>query len=50
MTTPMVSNLKSFVDFDSDLIDPFLYKVVDRFLMYLVNTKLDICFAINTLS
>jgi hypothetical protein len=25
MATPMVANLKSFVDFDSDLIDPSVY-------------------------
>jgi hypothetical protein len=49
MATPMVVNLKSFVDSDSDLIDPYVYRQLIGSLMYLVNTGLDICFAVNTL-
>jgi hypothetical protein len=50
MATPMVANLKSFVDSDSDLIDPSMYRQLIGSLMYLVNTRPDICFAVNTLS
>lgn len=31
-------------------VDPTLYKQLIRLLMYLVNTRLDICFVVNTLS
>lgn len=50
MTTPIVANLKSSVDFSSDLIDPFGYRQLIVSLMYFVNTRLDICFVVNTLS
>jgi hypothetical protein len=50
MATPMVANLKSFVDSDLDLIDPSVYRQLIGSLMYLVNTRPDICFAVNTLS
>lgn len=43
------SNLKSFVDSVSDLIDPFVYRELISSFMCLVNTSLDICFAVNTL-
>jgi hypothetical protein len=38
------------VDFDSNFVDPSLYKLLIGSLMYLVNTRLDICFVVNTLS
>ena len=51
MTTPMMMNLKkiSRVVVDSDLIDPTMYHQLAGLLMYLVNTRLDICFAVSIL-
>jgi hypothetical protein len=46
MPTPMVMDLKKINDDDSDKIDPQLIGS----LMYLVNTRLDICYAVNVLS
>jgi hypothetical protein len=52
MTTPMVTNLKKLSESssDSDLIDPTMYRQMIGSLMYLVNTKPDICYAVNALS
>jgi hypothetical protein len=50
MATPMVMNLKLLSDLSSDLVDPMMYRKLIRSLMYLVNTRPDICFAVNTLS
>jgi hypothetical protein len=50
MTTPMVMNLKKLRDFESDLVDPSMYRQLIGSLMYLLNTRPDICFAVNTLS
>lgn len=36
--------------FESELVDSTLYRQLIGSLMYLVNTRLDICFAVNTLS
>ena len=41
MATPMASNLKPLSDASSDSVDA---------MMYLTNTRPDICFAVNTLS
>jgi hypothetical protein len=49
-TTPMIRNMKLNVDLDSDFLDPSVYRQFIGSLMYLVNTRLDICFAMNTLS
>jgi hypothetical protein len=46
----METNLKLLVDTSSKLIDAMLYRHIIGLLMYLANTKLDICFAVNTLS
>jgi hypothetical protein len=50
MNTPMETKLKLMVDTSSELIDAMLYRQIIGSLMYLTNTKLDICFAVNTLS
>jgi hypothetical protein len=49
MTTPMETNLKLLVDTSSELVDATLYKQIIGSLMYLTNTRPDICFAVNTL-
>jgi hypothetical protein len=50
MNTPMETKLKLLVDTSSKLIDATLYRQIIGSLMYLTNTKPDICFAVNTLS
>eukprot|EP00253_Pinus_taeda_P034944 PITA_34944 len=52
MATPMITNWnwKKLHDVDSELVDPTLYCQLIGSLMYLVNTKPDICFADNTLN
>jgi hypothetical protein len=52
MATPMMTNLKKLSDSasDSDLVDPTMYRQLIGSLMYLVNTRPDICFAESTLS
>jgi len=37
MTTPMIPNLKLHGDFDSNLVDPLVYRQLIGSLMYLVN-------------
>jgi hypothetical protein len=50
MNTPMETNLKLLVDTSSELLDATLYKPIIGSLMYLMNTRSDICFDVNTLS
>jgi hypothetical protein len=50
MATPMITNLKKVTASDPKLVDPTLYMPLIGTLMYLVNTRPDICFAVNTLS
>jgi hypothetical protein len=50
MTTPMITILKKLGDSDSELVDPTMYMKLIGSLMYPVNTRSDICFAVNTLS
>ena len=50
MATPMASNLKLLSDASSESIDATMYRQMIGSLMYLMNTRLDICFAVNTLS
>jgi hypothetical protein len=50
MNTPMEAKLKLLVDTSTDLIDATLYRQIIGSLMYLTNTRPDICFTMNTLS
>jgi hypothetical protein len=50
MNTPMEAKLKLLVDTSSELIDATLYRQIIGSLMYLMNTRPEICFAVNTLS
>jgi hypothetical protein len=52
MPTPMVTNLKKLSETSSDSseIDPHLYRQLIGSLMYLVNTRPDICYAASVLS
>jgi hypothetical protein len=50
METPMVKDLKNLRDYDSDPVESSLYRQLIGSLMYLVNTRSDIFFFVNTLS
>jgi hypothetical protein len=50
MNTPMEATLKLLVDSSSELINAKLYRQIIGSLMYLTNTRPNICFAVNTLS
>jgi hypothetical protein len=50
MNTPMETKLKLLVDTSPELVDVTLYKHIIGSLMYLRNTKENICFVVNTLS
>jgi hypothetical protein len=50
MNTPMEVKMKLLVDTSSELIDAMLYRQIIGSLMYLTNTRPNICFSINTLS
>jgi hypothetical protein len=47
---PMEAKLKLLVDTSSELIDATLYRQIIGSLMYLTNTRPNICFTVNTLS
>jgi len=49
MSTPMITNWKKLHASDSSLVDRKLYRQLIGSLIYLVNTRPDICFAVNTL-
>ena len=46
----MASNLKLLCDALFETVDAMMYRQMISSLMYLMNTRLDICFAVNTLS
>ena len=50
MSTPMTMNLKLLGDTTSETVDATLYRKMIGLLMYLMNTRPDICFVVNTLS
>ncbi len=50
VATPMATTGKELYALDSHVVDPTLYRQLIGSLMYLVNTRPDICFSVNTLS
>jgi hypothetical protein len=50
MSTPMVTNWKKIDASKQEAVDPTLYRKWIGSLMYLVNTRPNICFVVNTLS
>ena len=50
MTTLMTRNVKLLNDDTSEAVDATLYRQIIGSLMYLTNTRPDICFVVNTLS
>ena len=50
LTIPMASNLKILSGASSKLVDAMMYRQMIGSLMYLMNMRPDICFAMNTLS
>ena len=50
MATPMDTNLKLLSDESSELVDVTQYRNIIKLLMYLTNTRPNICFVVNTLS
>ena len=48
MTTLMITNLKRLRSYESSIMDPSRYRQLIG--MYLVNTRRNICFAVNVLS
>ena len=50
ISTPIVTNWKKLHASEGELVDPTLYRQLIGSLMYLVNSRLDLCFAVNTLS
>ena len=49
MTTPMVSNLNLLSVASSESVDSMMYRQMICSLMYLMDTRPNICFAMNTL-
>jgi hypothetical protein len=47
MYTPMETKLKFLVDTSSELVDATLHRQIIGSVMYLMNTKLDICFSLS---
>jgi hypothetical protein len=47
MNTPLETKLKLLVDTSSELVDATMYRQIIGSLMYLMNTRSDICFVVN---
>jgi hypothetical protein len=47
MYTPMETKLKLLVDTSSELVDATLHRQIIGSVMYLTNTRLDICFSLS---
>jgi hypothetical protein len=52
MSTSMVTNLRKMHDSDTglDLVDPTMYRQLIGSLMYIIHTRLDICYAVIAMS
>ena len=50
MSTPMITKWAKLHASEGELVDPTLYCQLIGLLMYLVNTRPKLCFAVNTLS
>ena len=50
MTAPMTIYWKKLVTSEGELVDPTKYRQLVGSLMYLVNTRPDLSYAVNTLS
>ena len=48
MATPMITNRKKIDTSEDDEVGPTLYRQLKASLMYLINTRPDICYAVNT--
>jgi hypothetical protein len=47
MYTPMETKLKILVDTSSELVDATMFRQITGSVMYLTNTRLDICFSLS---
>jgi hypothetical protein len=50
MPTPIVTNLKLLSDTSSEIVGATMYRQMIGLLMYLMNSRPEICFTVNTLS
>ena len=50
MLTPMITNLNKIHASERELVDPTLYRQLIGSLTYLVNSRPNLCFAMNTLN
>ena len=50
MSIPMITNWKKLYASEGELVDSTLYRQLIGSLMYLVNSRPDLCFVVNTLS
>ena len=50
MITPIATNLRMLGASDSNMVDTMMYRKLIGLFMYLVKTRTNICFDVNTLS